>query len=528
MENYIYGIALICAPISFLILFTPPTLYAKFRKVSHKTETLFLSLYHNFIEKKLQVDNVFVNLKIFRSDEKIIKQHLEDTYYLDHQELNKEENFHLITSITTLCHYPKMAKVERCILKFMQHCGVNLEKTHNQWQVLQAFPSNHEKKFSSVVAQNRTTKEIISFAKGNTTEILKCCGRIIDHEKKLPLDEQALKKINHYLQQLKKKGEKVIAFAYKPLPLKQLNYYYPDFAEQDMVLIGLIGLRHPKAANLDNIIKKARKLDLKFRIFSDKTPKKTEHLINQIGWTNPTQYQMFEYSDFPSVSLDNQKDIFFCKFSPNEISKISKSLVAPGKLQKIVNSIETLRMLFKNKHSILKRSVAIQVLLLFSFIFANMISQKPIITWQSILFLQAIVFPITISYLFFLNETENNNNQIIYSSLLAKIFTLGLILWIVARDITHTEISAFLLTSLIIFHLVIVINFQEKQNKIALVILLFISSLFIILINTNLNLQNILNLTPLSIMDWSAIALASLSLFSAKFFAHLVSKRLQA
>lgn len=97
------------------------------------------------------------------------------------------------------------------------------------------------RRMSVVVEEENHHHELI--CKGAVEEILQVCTLVKVNDRILPIDTSIHEQVNQLNQELNEDGLRVIAVAYKELPLDQRNYSVAD--EHNLILIGLIAFLDP-------------------------------------------------------------------------------------------------------------------------------------------------------------------------------------------------------------------------------------------------------------------------------------------
>jgi Ca2+-transporting ATPase len=236
--------------------------------------------------------------------------------------------------VSHLCHYEKLAVTEKTIKAFLKLCGFDKEKIFRDYEIIQTIETNEIKKISTTVAKNKETQEIFSFCKGNPKELLKRCQRILLDGKKIDFDKNAKLRIFNKIKKLNKRGEKLIAFAYKGLPIKQLDNYTDSFTENDLVFLGFIGLNYPLNEDVKNQIQEAKSLGLKIYILANSQSKKAIYGGISAGIINQNYFEVLSADDIKDISQEKlskllsnkEKDFIFTEINKQAEEKILEAL----------------------------------------------------------------------------------------------------------------------------------------------------------------------------------------------------------
>lgn len=248
--------------------------------------------------------------------------------------LSKDATLKLIAITINLCRFEKLKEIEKTIINFFVEGGINKHKISNDYQIIQNIPSNKTKKMSTVVTIKKDSKEIYSFTKGHPKTILKKCSRIQIHDKKEEMTHQKRRKIRKYIDKLNNNGQKVIALAYKPLPLKRLDHYSEDFTENDLVFLGIIGVTEPLNTEITEDIKEIQNAGIKTYILTSAKEKKAIAIGKQLKIINPQYFESItglylqQISDqkLTKMLANKEKDYVFCELKEKDKLRIIHNL----------------------------------------------------------------------------------------------------------------------------------------------------------------------------------------------------------
>ena len=334
--------------------------FSKYQSNLSKTNTICTNLNQTLTKELLTAKSIY-----FDKYEAIIKKENKYIYLTDKEiqrekkiekiELAKNDLINIIGTIATFCHYPKIHKLEAIISSFLQECNINTSKYRNIYNKISEIPSNEEKKLSTVVLQNKETHEIFAFSKGNPFKILEKCSRILKNGKNIDIDQNLKRKLKNQIKQLIEEGEKVIAFAYRPLPLKKLDNYSEGFTEKDLVWVGMIGLGHEVKKELIPIFEEIKNLGVKIYIITKAKKRKAISVGEKLKILNTKYFETLSSEDLEEIDKEKlskmlknkDKDFLFYKITKEDKKKIINALKENGETLAITktnqkNSIETI------------------------------------------------------------------------------------------------------------------------------------------------------------------------------------------
>lgn len=464
------------------------------------------------------------------------------------KQLQKEQSLKLMATITTLCHYHKIHEIEAIIAKFFKVCAIDSQQIIADYETLSSIPSSEEKKISTVVAIKKETKEIFAFVKGNPKKVLEKCSRIIINGKKIDIDQNLRKKLIKRIEKLNKRGEKVISFAYKPLPFKRLDHYSEHFTENDLVLIGFIGLGNETNPELIPYIEEIKKHGIKIYVLASAKERLVTAIAHQLKIINPHYFESLTGKDLDDLNeqklrkmlLNKEKDYIFSELKRSDREKIIKSLKqneetvifinknSKIQIKDVMNQIGHQQQHIKNQKKLIYHALSCktaEIILLISALIFKAPLPLSIILITTIDLLINSLLELSL-YRTPLNEQSNKVN---YTHLIANGTISGLILsslylwslirfgWYPGENLTPEALSksiTIVFIALIIIQIFSAFNLYNtrqsilkiKLKSILYLILTAIISLMIIYIFTNFKFfQENLKLTTLLITEWEII-----------------------
>lgn len=503
----------------------------------------------------LTKENTSIRTVLFDNYELTIEEesnlvHLEDAetkeiLKLEKKQLQKEQSIKLMAIVTTLCHYYKIHEIEAIITKFFKVCAIDSQQIIANYETLASIPSSEEKKISTVVAIKKETKEIFAFVKGNPKKVLEKCSRILINGKKIDIDQNLRKKIIKRIEKLNKRGEKVISFAYKPLPFKRLDHYSEHFTENDLVLIGFIGLGNETNLELVPYVEEIKKHGIKIYVMASAKERLTTAIAHQLKIINPHYFESLIGKDLDDLNeqklrkmLSNkEKDYIFSELKHSDREKIIKSLKQNGEtvifinknskiqIKEVINHIDHQQQHIKNQKKLIYHALSCkiaEILLLISALIFKAPLPLSIILIISVDLLINSLLELSL-YRTPLNEQNNKVNymHLIVNGIISGFILSGLYFWSLIRfgwypgeNLTPEALSksiTIIFTALItiqIFSAFSLYNTRQSIIKIKFkpvlyLILTTIISLMIIYILTNFKFfQENLKLETLSITEW--------------------------
>lgn len=531
-----------------------------FRKIFFKENpaianinTICTTVIGTLTKENISIKTVLFDNYELTAEEESNLVHLEDSetkeiLKLEKKQLQKEQSIKLMATITTLCHYYKIHEIEAIIAKFFKVCAIDSQQIIANYETLSGIPSNEDKKISTVVAIKKATKEIFAFVKGNPKKILEKCSRILINGKKIDIDQNLRKKIIKRIEKLNKRGEKIIAFAYKPLPFKRLDHYSEHFTENDLVLIGLIGLGNETNLELIPHIEEIKKHGIKIYVLASAKERLTTAIAHQLKIINPHYFESLTGKDLDDLNeqklrkmLSNkEKDYIFSELKRSDREKIIKSLKQNGEtvifinknskiqIKDLITHISQQQQHIKNQKKLIYHALSCkiaEVILLISALIFKAPLPLSIILIISIDLLINSLLELSL-YHTPLNEQTNKVNymHLIVNGVISGLILSGLYLWSLVRfgwypgeNVTKEALSksiTIIFTALITIQVLSAFSLYNtrqsiikmKLKSVLYLILTTVISLMIIYIFTNFQFfQKNLKLNTLLIKEWELI-----------------------
>jgi len=531
-------------PVSLVAIIFFTKIFSKYSSDLAKTTTICTTI------RSLSKNIFSVKTLIFDNDIGSLDEN-QDLDSVDKRRFQKNDSVKMMAVTTTLCHYSKIHEIEAKISTFFKQCAIDSNQIKANYETIAEITSNREKKISTVVVAKKETQEIFAFSKGNPYKILEKCKRILINGKKNDINNNLRRKLKKKIKSLNRSGQKVIAFAYKALPLKILDTYSEQFTENELVFIGMIGLGDSPNLKIVPAIEEIKDLGIKTYILSAAKERKTVAIGKELNIVNPQYFESITSKDLEDINdqklkkmLSNRdKDYVFCELKPADKERIIESLKENGEIIALSNQdhnlIDTLENIkrssqnIENQQKVKFHALSCKIAELFLIITALILKAPLILTITLILAIDIFInFILGLS----LRREKINNKVLTTGHLLMHGIFIGVIIstvyiwnlmrfgWYPGENIA-IDSQAFVKSSSIIFVLLALIqiinaynirNSKKSSFKTSLLsnpylLLTSILSLLIIYIFTNFPLfQNYLGLSNIGSSEWQIIIFASI------------------
>lgn len=481
--------------------------------------------------KSLQYDKYKVKVDEESDFLEFYNQETKKTIKIEQRELKKDETVNFMAICATLCHYEKMRNIETVMSHFFQFCNISSSQIEHEYKIIDEIPCRKNKKISTVVTIKNTTQEIFSFSKGNPKAILEKCSRMLVSGNKIEIDYQLRRKLKRQIKSLNKRGEKVIAFAYKGLPLKRYDKYTESFAEKDMVLVGIVGLGNFIDKELSKQISELKNAGVKIRLLAKTRARKAIAVGQELGIVNPQYFESIEKDELEDLSdeklakmlANKEKDYVFSELREDDHNRIVNILKNKGENVIIANkregfSIKTIleriqkgRQINANTKKIYSHALVCKITEVIMIITAIVVRAPLPLSIGLIITIDLIInLPLELALK---HEPENNSKDINHTKLITIGIITGIIIsgvyiwsltrfgWYPGENIT-VQSEAFAQSASIAFILLIIFQLTNaykirRQKNIISNPYLPIVSIVVLLLTYSMPKFNILNLGPI-------------------------------
>jgi P-type Mg2+ transporter len=186
------------------------------------------------------------------------------------------------------------------------------------------------RRMSVIIAE--TGQEHVLICKGAVEEVLKVCTQLKVNDKILPMDNSVHTKVADLQQKLNSDGLRVIAVAYKKIPLEQAHCAIAD--ESDLILLGNIAFLDPPKDSVAQALKALQHSGVEVKILTGDNEIITRKICRDVGL--PIQNVLLG-SDIESLTDAKLAEVaatttIFAKFSPTQKAKIIQVLRKAGNI----------------------------------------------------------------------------------------------------------------------------------------------------------------------------------------------------
>lgn len=253
-------------------------------------------------------------------DKIVLEMHL-DIYYEDSEEVLE---FAYLNSFyqTGLKNLLDVAVLEHIEL----HESLKVEKNFRK---IDEIPFDFVRRRMSVVVEEASHHHEL-ICKGAVEEILQICTQVKANGQILPLDDALRAQANRLKQDLNEDGLRVIAVAYKELPLDQINYSVAD--ECDLILLGYTAFLDPPKDSATEAIAALERKGVQVKILTGDNEIISRKICKDVGLY---VHHILLGDEIETLSDDELADLaatttVFAKLSPMQKARIIQVLRRKG------------------------------------------------------------------------------------------------------------------------------------------------------------------------------------------------------
>lgn len=202
------------------------------------------------------------------------------------------------------------------------------KRAHHLYKKIDEIPFDFDRKIMSVVVEMERKHVLI--AKGAPEEIFKRCTSFVHNGVVQPVHSEKLRFLREEYDALSAQGFRVLAVAYRELPLAERTYSGAD--ESDLTLKGYLAFLDPPKSSALETIKSLQALGIEVKILTGDHPLVTKKICNDVGLNIEGMLSgddMERMSDHQLAEAVKHVTVF-SRLSPMQKEKIIHTLRASG------------------------------------------------------------------------------------------------------------------------------------------------------------------------------------------------------
>jgi P-type Ca2+ transporter type 2C len=216
--------------------------------------------------------------------------------------------------------------------------GLNLEELHEEKPNIDLLPFSFERKRMSTV--HAASNEIVVYTKGAPRNILDLCSRELVDGKVEFLTQEKTQWIETRIHEFANEGLRVIAVAYKNLPISEYTPEYKDSGqvEKDLIFVGLAGMRDPPRVEVKDAVERAHQAGIKTVIITGDYGPTAQVIAQEVGIVEKNMAQVIRGSDLEDLNdqaiVDEVRkgNVIFARVAPEQKLRIVTVLKKNGEI----------------------------------------------------------------------------------------------------------------------------------------------------------------------------------------------------
>ena len=253
-------------------------------------------------------------------------------------ELNNINNYKIVCDIINNCNTAEKTQSGKFIgdavdVALKDILKINKFKMDSQKKLVE-LPFDSDRKMMSYVYEVDNKKYM--YTKGSLESIIKRSTKYYDNSKILKINNDIINYYKKIESEMSDAALKVITIAYKEIKedVNSINDYYKE--ENNLVIVGLIGLKDPVRSNIKNSIIECKNAHIKTIMLTGDNLKTAYSIASEVGICNSIEecINATELDGLTENELDKYVDKYsvFSRVNPDNKLQIVKSLQRKGKI----------------------------------------------------------------------------------------------------------------------------------------------------------------------------------------------------
>ena len=212
--------------------------------------------------------------------------------------------------------------------------NVNIQDALAAKPILDVLPFSFERKRMTTV--HKLNGNVLIYTKGAPRNILDVCSKVLIDGKIFELDEEKMGWIESRIHEFANAGLRVIAVAYRQMPKSE--YKKGIEVENNLIFVGLAGMRDPPRAEVKDAVEKAKQAGIKTVIITGDYGPTAQSIAQDVGIVEKDFAQVIrgvdleELKDQAIVDEVKKGNVIFARVSPEQKLRIVKVLKKSGEI----------------------------------------------------------------------------------------------------------------------------------------------------------------------------------------------------
>ena len=221
--------------------------------------------------------------------------------------------------------------MEAALLSFASKAGLRTEEEHRSWKCTDRIPFDAAHCLMATLYHNHTNQAYI-FVKGAPEKILPRCQQ--QKTESGQLEDLALGYWQESVQSMASKGQRILAFALKPINAQQTTINFTDI-EQGLIFLGVVGLMDPPRPEACAAISQCYKAGIEVKMFTGDHAETAAAIGRKIGIQSPNKVLTgadLEQMDDACLAKALLNTNIFARTTPEQKLKLIRLLQSYGKI----------------------------------------------------------------------------------------------------------------------------------------------------------------------------------------------------
>jgi magnesium-transporting ATPase (P-type) len=212
--------------------------------------------------------------------------------------------------------------------------GLNVQVLLTQKPIIHMMPFDSKRKRMTTIHKNGN--KLFAYAKGAPRSILSICDRIVVDDNIENLAGEHLRSVEAKIREFANEGLRVIAVAYKELPLN--GAFKGKNIERNMILIGLAAIKDPPRLEVEEAVKQAKQAGIKIVIITGDYGPTAQAIAEEVGIVDEGSCRIIRGVDLETTNDDaivkevNRGNVIFARVSPEQKLRIVRALKKTGEV----------------------------------------------------------------------------------------------------------------------------------------------------------------------------------------------------
>ena len=212
--------------------------------------------------------------------------------------------------------------------------NVNIQDALAAKPILDVLPFSFERKRMTTV--HKLNGNVLIYTKGAPRNILDVCSKVLIDGKIVELDTEKMGWIESRIHEFANAGLRVIAVAYRQMPKGE--YTKGLEVENNLIFVGLAGMRDPPRAEVKDAVEKAKQAGIKTVIITGDYGPTAQSIAQDVGIVEKDFAQVIrgvdleELKDQAIVDEVKKGNVIFARVSPEQKLRIVKVLKKSGEV----------------------------------------------------------------------------------------------------------------------------------------------------------------------------------------------------